>query len=200
MDNNNLQTNSTIIEFNVLDASSDDGFDGLREQVDVSVTDDENLDEDGDGVSKYYEQQVLNGGDGNNVGTQDHLQEDVVGLVLETGEQVILDANGCGLDNIQIIQESDLSVTDPAYDYPDELIDFKASCPQLTIDIYTTHKNSILRKFTDAYGDIDGVVAGSIIIDAQGLTKYTYTAQDGGELDAGPAGGYNSRSCRFRSA
>ena len=159
-------------------------------QVIVTVSDiDEQADEDNDGVITQLELQAPNNGDGNNDGVQDFTQSDVASLPTLDGNYIVLDGNGCSLNSITVVAESELALQDEAYDYPNGLVDFTGNCAFIEIDVYIFDTTSnVLRKFQDAYTNVDSATVSNITIDSQEVIKASYQISDGDALDTSPAG------------
>lgn len=146
-------------------------------------------DGDDDGVPNGLEAQSPNNGDGNNDGTQDMFQSDVVAIPSTTEDYIVIDGNGCDLSNVSIILESELPQEDSGYDYPHGLVDFVGNCATMNVDIYLfSGENALARKYNGDYSTIDNAITSTIVIDSQEVQKAEYQINDGDSLDASPAG------------
>jgi hypothetical protein len=139
---------------------------------------------------------VISSDDLNNDGTPDEIQPNVSGLVNEVSGTVaaIELSSDCTLVTDTIVQESELSTADSAYDYTQGLFDFSAQCSaaSTTVRLYyygLVEDNLVLRKHNPQTGayfnlttDHDAIIERSTI-NGLTVTVASYTIIDGGELD-----------------
>ena len=149
---------------------------------------------DGDGVSDVVEDAAPNNGDGNNDGTADSQQANVVSYVNSvTNKYVVLEvSSACTITSASNTAES-TSVKDSGFDYPVGLMNFTINCgtPGFTASVAQYYYgapsgNLVLRKYnpsTNAYFTINGATLAPVTISAQAVMKATYQVVDGGVLD-----------------
>jgi len=161
---------------------------------------DPTVDTDGDGIKDVVEAAGPNKGDGNGDGIQDCLQKDVAsGCTRPDKCSTIAVTGSCNsFGKTGIIQEKDLPIQDPVYDYPFGLYTFEVACTgtaQLVTYWYGVPNtpSQIARKFgpttpgddsTAKFFDFPSDSRELIVIGGQSVLKITQTLRDGGFGDA----------------
>lgn len=152
-------------------------------------------DDDGDGFSTDAENAGLNGGDGNNDGTLDSLQANVVSLVSGfTGKTVVIElSDQCTFTQVAMRQESQFAVQDGGYNYPQGLAKFTANCgtPGFTTSVKlffydVAHESMVLRKHNsvrNAWYSMPNSGVSQLNIAGSTVTRASYEVTDGGLLD-----------------
>jgi hypothetical protein len=152
-------------------------------------------DSDSDGITNAVEDAGPNGGDANNDGTLDSLQDNVTSLVNGvTGRRTVLEvSDACTISSIDVLAESASADQDSAYSYPVGLMDFKLDCgtPGYTADIAQYYfdandQNYIVRKYdtrNNSYSTIEEATVTTETIGGKSVVKASYEIKDGGALD-----------------
>lgn len=153
-------------------------------------------DQDLDGIDDLAENATANGGDANNDGILDSLQDHVASFinpVTNKTSAIEIDPT-CSLADVTIKEESSLGIQDNNYTYPLGLYDFVANCgtPGFTTAVklfnYETPQGSyITRKFnptTNVYSDIVGAYFQDSIIAGLPVKITNYNLTDGSANDA----------------
>jgi hypothetical protein len=146
--------------------------------------------DDNDGISAAVENAGPNSGDGNNDGTLDSEQPNVVSFLNPvTNKYVTIEANSaCSITSASSAAES--ANDDKAYSYPVGLTNYSLNCGtagfSTSVTIYyhglTSTNGMVVRKYnptTNTYTTIAGAV-----ISGSSPVTVTYTLTDGGALDA----------------
>lgn len=169
-------------------SSSDGVYNGLAvDPINVSILDNTLTDQDGDNVDDILEQAAPNNGDGNNNGTLDFLQTDVSSIVNLQNEYITLASNNCTFDRVEVNPES-VYGEDTDYDYEGGLVEFESPCATVNVEVLNHGGQGTLRKYNSNFFEIDGVVADTVVIDNANITRYSYTINDGDQLDTSLAG------------
>lgn len=188
-DYENPEDNDRDNIYSVEVAATDNGTPVLSASDTFTFTVTDVVEEDADGIAESVELAAPNRGDGNNDGIQDNLQSDVASLPTTDGSYLTLDGNGCQLSNVTVVEEVELASQDPAYDYPNGLVDFTGDCTLLELEAFLyTDENRILRKYTGVYDTVTAADIATITIDSQDVLKFEYQVMDGDSLDTTPAG------------
>lgn len=152
-------------------------------------------DSDSDGITNAVEDAGPNGGDANNDGTLDSLQDNVTSLVNgATGKRTVLEVSDvCTISSIDVLAESENADQDSTYNYPVGLMDFKLDCgtPGYTADIAQYYfdandQNYIVRKYdtrNNSYSTIEEATVTTETIGGKSVVKASYEIKDGGALD-----------------
>lgn len=129
----------------------------------------------------------------NGDGIDDAEQPNIGGYVSPiTGKIVAMDmGENCELTRDDIARESDLPLSDSAFDYENGLFDFEAECTTETTTIklyyYDVLKDGLIfRKFStkiNGYFTVPGAVLAQETINNQTVTIVTYNITDNGDLD-----------------
>jgi hypothetical protein len=150
---------------------------------------------DGDGIPDAVEDAAPNSGDGNNDGTADSQQANVVSFVNPvTTKYVTLEVNSaCTLTAADAASESANTAADSGFDYPVGLLSFTANCGTpgfaATVTQYfygVSDGGFVLRKYnpgTHGYSTVNGAVISQTTIGGQTVAKTIYQVTDGGALD-----------------
>lgn len=165
---------------------SDDGQPArsVTQAVQIVVTNDP--DEDGDGVEDVVEQNGLNGGDANDDGTPDYTQSDVVTIATRTNQTVVLDADGCGLEQGTLFEETELA-DDPEFAYPEGLLGFVGNCPEADLEIFAydqTAPAALRRLEEEGFVSAEPVTVRNQTINGRSVQVYAYSTMGGTNNDA----------------
>jgi hypothetical protein len=151
--------------------------------------------DDNDGAPNVTEATAPNGGDGNNDGTADSQQANVVSYVDSvTGAYAVLEVSStCSITTANSIAESVNNTADSGFNYPAGLMNFTVDCgtPGFTTNVtqyyYDVSNNGfVLRKFnpnSNAYFSVPGATLVQATLGGHTVTKATYQVADGGTLD-----------------
>ena len=153
--------------------------------------------QDDDGVYNAIEGAAPNGGDGNDDGTADRLQDKVTSLLDPvSGAYAVLESSGCPGANtaVSIAPESGGASADGVYTYPAGLMNFEMDCaaPGDTATVvqyfYGSYNAAQIaaRKYNaiaGTYQTIPGSVVSNVTIGGQAALKIVYQITDGGPLD-----------------
>lgn len=147
--------------------------------------------DDNDGIDASVENAGPNGGDGNNDGTEDSLQPNVVSFVNpQTSKYITLEVDSaCSITTVSDTAESANAEADDGYMYPDGLVNYTVDCgtPGYTasVTIYyhglTSTDGLVVRKYnsvTKTYATVTGAT-----ITGTSPVKVTYSITDGSSLD-----------------
>ena len=201
----------------LIDANLDSDGDGISDLQEIAIgtnpnsgsdgTDDTDS-QDGDNISNLEEIQAPNGGDGNDDGILDAVQDTVSSFVNNVSSGNVyntLEITGgacASITNIASIGEGSLSAQDTDFVYPEGLWDFTLNCPgstvatpsvasvQFILDESINLSNLELRKFnttTQEYTDITAsVVLDTATVNGRNITTVSYDITDNGPLDEDP--------------
>lgn len=151
--------------------------------------------DDADGIAASTEDNAPNGGDANNDGTDDSIQNHVSSFVNPvTNKYTVVETDSaCSLAAVSAASETAKPVADSGYNYATGLVNFTANCgtPGYTttvrVIVFDVSPSGLtLRKFnpnTSAYFSVTGAVLSSITIGGRSATVATYQIVDGGNLD-----------------
>ncbi|BAP57350.1 hypothetical protein THII_3053 [Thioploca ingrica] len=148
-------------------------------------------DGDDDGIASVIEDGAPNHGDGNNDGTPDSQQNNVVSLLTPEGKYITIEErNGCTINEIKLNQDS--LPKDGAY-YSPALIDYVLSaCPEADIKVYYHDVSDLgdqpLRQYaattpgdpnTMQWQDQADVTRGTVVINGKPVAFETFKLKDG---------------------
>ena len=190
--NNNTNSPFTDWNFSSVWETQCDGYPVLQWQ-NLANECSSDSDSDGDGISDAIENAAPNGGDANNDGTVDSEQDNVGSFVSQvSGKYVTL-----AVDAACTISEAGMGAEpvtkDAGFDYPVGLMNFTVDCGTsgytTTVTQYyhgVANNNFVLRKYkpaTNAYFMVEKAAIEQLSIGGQTVTKASYQATDGGNLD-----------------
>jgi len=154
--------------------------------------------DDADGISSSEELAAPNGGDVNENGYADSVEQNITSFVnpISTTYTTLETTGDCTRnDSPSASAESSLASQDSGYDYPLGIISFEVNCKEVgetaTVSVYcfcevTPVDGTIARKYSESTGEyttIDSAVIEEVTIDGQRALKMTYDVVDGGALD-----------------
>lgn len=168
-DSDSLLNTAVTVSVAVNQVSSNSDFHSLADQtVSVSVTDVDDIDDDGS--SNLIEDAGFNNGDGDGNGTLDSQEQNVSAAPNPvTGEYTTLKSTGVNCSFVtenEFIGESVLAASDPTADYPVGLVDFQLECANpgesADIVIYYTQEYDVSAWQYKKYNSVTGNVYSNI--------------------------------------